>query len=225
MHISLLLFLAVPLRVIACEGECITNTTNAMCKRYESPVRCVVEQIGQQIINRLHLVPQPGSPPLSPDSLLSPLIDDYRKRRFAALESTIFPGFFHGKCQNPTTGVEPEGCPNPDCPVVCGTPGSICHFYDIFAQLAFNATQQTLVSCASPDSPSYRTLEENVSQHREQSEMGPRALRYTRSRNFVPVLRSILDQMPDVLVGCCGGSELPHCRWTTAMKAYILTFP
>ncbi|KZV75881.1 hypothetical protein PENSPDRAFT_680614 [Peniophora sp. CONT] len=44
---------------------------------------------------------------------------------------------FRGKYQQDDG--EPEGCPNPDCPVVCGIPGSLV---DIYSTLRFFASKR-----------------------------------------------------------------------------------
>ena len=58
------------------------------------------------------------------------------------METAIFPSYFHGKCQ--VNGVNPPGCPNPDCPVVCGTPGSLVHFFPTLRGIAYNQTRKRL---------------------------------------------------------------------------------
>ncbi|KAJ7126149.1 hypothetical protein C8R44DRAFT_702528 [Mycena epipterygia] len=235
--ISILAFLAIPLRVTACEGDCIVGTTNAMRNNYKAPVQCVVQTIGQEIIDRFGLVSQ-DSKTLSPDSLLAPVMKTYRNTSYSDLETNIFPGYFHGKCQD-VDGVDPDGCPNPDCPVVCGTPGSIVHFYSIFCEIAHNTTAQSLASSVSPPSASYRALEDRVAAQMPQPRLGgpgPQNLRYRRSTvfpgdkpsvspSFVPDLRNILDQIPIVLTDCCGGPGLPLCTWEKKMKALILSYP
>ncbi|KAF8190420.1 hypothetical protein K438DRAFT_1832043, partial [Mycena galopus ATCC 62051] len=105
--LSVSVFLAVPLLVGACEGDCITDTTAAMRTNYENPVHYVLEDIAQKIIDKL----LPGSTE-SPSALIQPLL---AARHIPRLLSR----------QVPTNGIDPKGCPNPDCPVVCGTPGSI----------------------------------------------------------------------------------------------------
>lgn len=78
------------------------------------------------------------------------------------MENAIFKSYFHGKCQDPTTGIDPTGCPNPDCPVVCGTPGSIVHFYSKFRSLAFEATVHLFDEITKPSSAAYHKFEEGV---------------------------------------------------------------
>ena len=55
---------------------------------------------------------------------LQPITQTYANRSYDGMEHAIFPSFFHGKCLD-SKGREPDGCPNPDCPIVCGTPGSL----------------------------------------------------------------------------------------------------
>ncbi|KAJ7104506.1 hypothetical protein B0H15DRAFT_810347 [Mycena belliarum] len=237
--ISILALLAAPLWVTACEDECPVGISHALVANYQRPVRCVVETIGREIINKFGLVAQ-GSTELSPDFLLAPIMNVYRNNCFHNINMTIFPGFFHGKCQ--VNGVDPAGCPNPDCPVVCGTPGSIVHYFDTFSELAYNATKDTLMAPISSDSPSYRALEKNVRGHLpHETGPGPQILRFRRSwllpgnkasvspipdhENFVSILRGILEQIPMVLGDCCGGPDLRLCRWETKMKALILSYP
>ncbi|KAJ7691769.1 hypothetical protein B0H17DRAFT_1010882 [Mycena rosella] len=238
--ISILALLATPLRVTACEDECPVGITNALVANYQRPVKCVTEKIGQKIINKLGLVAQ-DSTTLSPDSLLAPMMKAYRNTSYTDLNTNIFPGFFHGKCQ--VDGVDPVGCPNPDCPVVCGTPGSIVHFFSTFSQIGYNTTSDSLMSCVSPHSASYSALEKSVAAHLPKSEMGPgpQILRFRRSlvfandepsvssianrENFVSVLRSILEQIPMALEDCCGGLDRPLCLWERALKTLILSYP
>ena len=46
----------------------------------------------------------------------------------------------------------PKGCPNPDCPVVCGTPGSLVHFYPKLRYIVFNNTRHVLETLVNPKS-------------------------------------------------------------------------
>ncbi|KAJ7485544.1 hypothetical protein FB451DRAFT_1083002 [Mycena latifolia] len=241
MLLSLISILALfVVRATACEDECPVGITNALVANYQRPVKCVIETIGQEIIDTLGLVTQ-GSTKLSPDSLLAPIMKAYRNNSYSDLETNIFPRYFHGKCQ--VNGVDPKGCPNPDCPVVCGTPGSIVHFYSTFTQIAYNTTLDSLLSCVSPHSASYRAFEKGVAAHLGELETGPgpQILRFRRSllfadnepsvspianqENFVPILRGMLEQIPMALEDCCGGSDLPLCIWETKMKALILSYP
>ncbi|PIL23253.1 hypothetical protein GSI_14563 [Ganoderma sinense ZZ0214-1] len=89
---------------------------------------------------------------------LEPIQAAYRTQAYQNMETGIFPLHFHGKCLD-KNGQEPAGCPNPDCPVVCGTPGSMVHFYSLLRFIAFNQTYHLLESLAAPGSPSYNRVE------------------------------------------------------------------
>lgn len=76
------------------------------------------------------------------------------------METAIFPHYFHGKCAR--NGVDPPGCPNPDCPVVCGTPGSMVHFFPTLRFIAYNETRTRLEAAVAPGSDAYQQIEQNV---------------------------------------------------------------
>ncbi|KAF4618259.1 hypothetical protein D9613_011607 [Agrocybe pediades] len=101
--------------------------------------------------------------------------------------NTIFKTYFHGKCQNPTTGIDPPGCPNPDCPVVCGTSGSMVHFYSVFRYRAYNSTVNVWNEITNPKSATYQGVEKAIlaaagSRSRSNTNSG-RALRFMRFAN------------------------------------------
>jgi hypothetical protein len=154
------------------------------------------------------------------------------------MENAIFPSFFHGKCQR--NGVDPPGCPNPDCPVVCGTPGSLVHFYERLRYIAFNSTKTLLEEMTSPGSKPYQDVKRRVlaaSSSRpsaRRSRMYSRALsRYPPGDDLTPSKRSeiadrlaeIMKEIPTDLEKACDGPGLSKCSWETQMKAYILSFP
>ncbi|KAF9815474.1 hypothetical protein IEO21_04571 [Rhodonia placenta] len=151
-----LIFLAVPVTVFACEGECIVAITNVFLGNYTAPISAVMDSLAQQIS---HFMPSNSSPEIT-RAYLSPLIEAYNKQAYDSMERAIFPQFFHGKCQQ--NGVDPPGCPNPDCPVVCGTPGSMVHYYSTLREIAFNRTRDSLVALSAPDSPTYASIERAV---------------------------------------------------------------
>lgn len=81
------------------------------------------------------------------------------------METAIFPSYFHGKCQRfSKDGQDPPGCPNPDCPVVCGTPGSLVHFYSTLRLIAFNETRSLLEGFVKPGSHPYKQIEQLIKQ-------------------------------------------------------------
>ncbi|CCM03303.1 uncharacterized protein FIBRA_05431 [Fibroporia radiculosa] len=121
----------------------------------------------------------PGQPsPSTTHAYLTPIVDAYERIAYNGMETAIFPSYFHGKCQR--DGVNPPGCPNPDCPVVCGTPGSMVHFYPTLRYIAFNQTREALLSVSAPGSDAYQQVEKEVMkaarQHtRRSSRIYPRA--------------------------------------------------
>ncbi|PCH35067.1 hypothetical protein WOLCODRAFT_125366 [Wolfiporia cocos MD-104 SS10] len=150
------MLLTVPVTVKACEGECIVAITNAFLGNYSYPVDAVMHNMAQRFSDMLPSHPSPATT----FSYLAPLIDAYGKQAYGGMETAIFPSYFHGKCQR--DGVDPPGCPNPDCPVVCGTPGSMVHFYPKLRYIAFNQTRAMLEELARPGSPTYQQVEQNV---------------------------------------------------------------
>ncbi|KAE9408000.1 hypothetical protein BT96DRAFT_874188 [Gymnopus androsaceus JB14] len=137
-----------PLLAFACEGDCITNTTKEFIEKYKTPMDEVLNRTNRQINAKFQL----------PDSTncVAPLADDYNKTVYSILETAIFPNYFHGKCQQPDGKggfADPPGCPNPDCPVVCGTPGSLCHFYSTLISIVFKTHQGIYTNLTMPGAP------------------------------------------------------------------------
>jgi len=93
---------------------------------------------------------------------LRPIITTYNDNSYDGMRTAIFPSYFHGKCQR--NGVDPPGCPNPDCPVVCGTPGSLVHFYPMLRFIAYNRTRSALRRLCSPGNDAYERVERAVVQ-------------------------------------------------------------
>ncbi len=92
---------------------------------------------------------------------LKPILSAYHKQSYDDMETAIFPSYFHGKCLD-ENGNTPAGCPNPDCPVVCGTPGSMVHFYPKLRYIAHNQTSHLLEALATPGSHTYQQVEDAV---------------------------------------------------------------
>jgi len=166
-------------------------------------------------------------------SCLEPLLVAYNNQSYDRLETAIFPKYFHGKCQR--NGVDPVGCPDPDCPVVCGTPGSLVHFYSVLRSIAFNQTSKTLSSLATPGSGVYeqvaRKLQIAIDDRSNRPRSHPRALSLVRrdstgfSQDVSPTgLEEILEQIDPLLDKECGGTDYPRCSWETSMKAFILSY-
>jgi hypothetical protein len=145
------------------------------------------------------------------------------------MRTAIFPSYFHGKCQQ--NGVEPQGCPNPDCPVVCGTPGSLVHFFPTLRFIAFKSTRDTLQRLCSPGSDEYKKTENAVaraatttrksgSKQRRVSTFSDgvggelvhgvpsrKNFQYVRKReeDVGKAFKEIMRQVPDLLEQVCGG--------------------
>ncbi|VDC00193.1 unnamed protein product [Peniophora sp. CBMAI 1063] len=153
--LSASLFAALASTARACEGACIVGVTDVWLSNYTAVVQNVFDQTSKAIAERL--VPNHAG---DASSYLRPLAEQYNNASYDGMEKAIFPSYFHGKCQQ--DGVEPEGCPNPDCPVVCGTPGSLVHFYSTLRFIAFNQTRTLLQDIMSPGSPGYQQLEDAV---------------------------------------------------------------
>lgn len=93
-------------------------------------------------------------------SYLAPLLSTYDDVAYTGMETAIFPHYFHGKCAR--DGADPPGCPNPDCPVVCGTPGSMVHFFPTLRFIAYNETRARIEAAVAPGSDAYQQIEQNV---------------------------------------------------------------
>jgi len=166
------------------------------------------------------------------------------------METSIFPSYFHGKCQDPETGIEPAGCPNPSCPVVCGTPGSMVAHYDKLTDIAYKSTKNVWKKVINSKSRTYQKFEDAIvaaapptRERRLLKFMGSARsgdssyLGHVRSgdKKFLArttqederraKAREIVDEFPVLLKAACGGESLPDCRWEGRMKEYILTFP
>ena len=166
------------------------------------------------------------------------------------MENAIFKSYFHGKCEDSTTGIDPPGCPNPNCPVVCGTPGSIVHFYSKFCSLAFDAIVHLFDEIIKPSSAAYQKVEASVisatSSSSPSAENRQRKVRFMREADWVPKprigfykgkniekrasedirdkLQTILQQFSSKMKSICG-NELHSCSWEAEFKQYILSFP
>ncbi|KAH9947534.1 hypothetical protein B0H21DRAFT_691825 [Amylocystis lapponica] len=244
--LSFLLF-AVPATVSACEGECIVGITKAFVGNYSHPIQSVMEKLAEEISGMIT-----GRPSTATSMhYVSPLVEAYNQNPYDGMKTAIFPNYFHGKCQQ--DGIDPPGCPNPDCPVVCGTPGSLVHFYSTLRYIAFNESRAALEAIVSPDSSAYKRVEKAVmdasqAQSRRMSRIYPRvpakASQHTASRHIPPAestpsansgapsgIGSVTPSDGTILETVCGGnadeetSGLPDCSWEVAMKEYILSFP
>ncbi|KAJ7064927.1 hypothetical protein C8F01DRAFT_781041 [Mycena amicta] len=241
--VTCLLLLARPLRVAACEGNCIDQTTAAFQKHEDVPVHSVMNQIvriledspnvlndsqGTDIISAFDL-----NTGVTPQSLMKPAMAAYQNVAFTNLRQDIFPGLFHGKCQNKTTNIDPPGCPKPDCAVICGTPGSMVHFYDLLCAAVHNSTLKSISESFDQHSDSFQAILVAVlGLVNNQGAAERRDLRFRRFAAVAPsksevisVLRSKMNQSGEMLERACGGPGRPSCRWEKDMKPFILSFP
>ncbi|KAF8966584.1 hypothetical protein BDZ97DRAFT_2057316 [Flammula alnicola] len=229
--------------------ELYRGITNALLGNYSLPVELAMTNMASSIVSQL--IPNKNDP-ASPVAYLNPFLSEYNKRAYDSMENAVFKSCFHGKCQDPVTGIDPAGCPNPDCPVICGTPGSIVHFYPKFRYIAFNDTVNLMNDVMDPSSSAYQQVEEAVVAAAS-SKTRRRSLRFMRSDvsgkswrrpgqdldmaaerravNIKSELRTQLRQFRSLLNVVCGGTEtgktndLPNCSWEHAFKQFILTFP
>ncbi|TFK21345.1 hypothetical protein FA15DRAFT_598021 [Coprinopsis marcescibilis] len=221
----------------------MTRVTSVFNGNYSIPVHFLLSDLAERIDDEFF----PGLSPPPPVDYLAPLRSAYDTQKGAALRKAIFPSFFHGKCQDPATGINPAGCPNPDCPVVCGTPGSMVHFYSRLRFIAFNETWHLLHRIAKPDSGVFREVQQNIedaqtrysrAQRRDSNLVfGRRGLDWGVSNSrranggVKSTLEGIINGIRFSLERLCGGSGdgrtngLPYCSWENEMKEYILTFP
>ncbi|KAI0728506.1 hypothetical protein C8Q72DRAFT_779838 [Fomitopsis betulina] len=240
-----LLALMVPAAVFACEGECIVQITNAYVGNYTTPVDRVMQWLTEQVSEML-----PGTDIITTASYLAPILNTYDDVAYTGMETAIFPHYFHGKCVR--NGVDPPGCPNPDCPVVCGTPGSMVHFFPTLRFIAYNETRTRLEAAVAPGSDAYQQIEQNVlgaanthwrreslgrimprAPTKSKGKPGAKAKKYKSYKTDVKdKLQGILAQIGTMLGKAChdNGSgdstnNLAACSWEGAMKDYILTFP
>jgi len=242
-----ILLLASPVSVLACEGECIAGITSAWLRNYTSPLYSVFQLTAEQISQKLF--PHESHH----DSMLhlQPIISAYNSSSYDGMERAIFPSYFHGKCQR--NGVDPPGCPIPDCPVVCGTPGSLVHFFPTLRFIAFNYTRGALQQLCSPGHEAYTQAERSVVQTAAASyrrgderrwfeymisgaggELAPRKnfpSSWKREESVKKEFEAIMREVPKRLEQACGGdpsedvNALPGCSWEARMKAFIHTFP
>ncbi|KAF5389622.1 hypothetical protein D9757_004145 [Collybiopsis confluens] len=137
----------------ACEGPCIVNVTNGFISKYQTPIKSVLRMADQLLTAQF------------PENLncTSHLQHAYSKVVYNSLELAIFPSYFHGKCQQPTgtngSMIDPPGCPNPDCPVVCGTPGSMVHFYPDLRHINFQTHVDIFNNITERDSEGFKAVE------------------------------------------------------------------
>ena len=156
-------------------------------------------------------------------SYFTPVFHAYDKVSYDGLEHAIFPSYFHGKCLD-ANGTVPKGCPNPDCPVVCGTPGSMVHFFPKLTQIVFDETSKQVTNITSPGTKTYQRVKKMVLADAQKTRRRSAKLR-ARATTGEKRFRAIMKEFPTMILAACGGSELSQCRWETYMKKFILRYP
>ncbi|KAF8438178.1 hypothetical protein L210DRAFT_3482357 [Boletus edulis BED1] len=226
--VQFITLLVAPLAVLACEGECITGITKEYLKRYSPTIVDVFQNMADKI--DAQIIP-PENRRQDAISYFTPVIDAYNKVSYNSLEHAIFPSYFHGKCRD-ANGTVPAGCPNPDCPVVCGTPGSLVHFFPILTHIVFNQTSGQLTNMISPGTKVYQQVKKMVladarKTQRRALSRAPRSakIRAQGTTAAEKHFRTIMKDFPTMMLAACGGSNLAQCRWETYMKKFILQYP
>ncbi|KAF9652336.1 hypothetical protein BDM02DRAFT_2942688 [Thelephora ganbajun] len=145
--------------VLACEGECIVNVTKFILRSYSNPVYDVFQAIAGEI--EASIIP-PSSRTANRLDYITPLLSSYEGTSYSRMETAIFPSYFHGKCEDPMTGVAPAGCPNPSCRVVCGTPGSMVYHFPKLRRIAFDTVHTMLLENTREGSDTYNAVRRSV---------------------------------------------------------------
>ncbi|PPQ84902.1 hypothetical protein CVT25_004570 [Psilocybe cyanescens] len=230
--VALVLFHRSAISVYACEGDCVVGITNAFLGNYTRPLDLALVNLADSLVSN---VIQNRNSDVSPLSYLDPIVAEYNRRAYGYMETAIFKNYFHGRCQDPDTGIDPPGCPKPDCDVVCGTPGSMVHFYSKLRFLAFDANIDLFDEIVAPGSAAYKKVEKTVLAAVEAAHSGSnkrrKLLRFMRSpeeaiilgagrqSNFgnqaaekrdqqtISELRSLLGQFRLLLTVACGGGQ------------------
>ncbi|KAK0458904.1 uncharacterized protein EV420DRAFT_1334075 [Desarmillaria tabescens] len=183
MRLSLFFALsALPVIAFACEGECITGVTAGFVNDVRELLKTIFPDVVSQVYKALDIPSPDDSRCLA---LVNPMLAAFEKQALPSFQHAIFPSFFHGKCQ--VNGVDPDGCPNPDCPVVCGTPGSLIHFYPILLEIVYNSTMAVVQDITSPHSDAYQETQKTVFDTLPPHFSSPRMFRFSRS-TFYPAI-------------------------------------
>ncbi|KAK0192601.1 hypothetical protein F5146DRAFT_1040623 [Armillaria mellea] len=245
MRFSLLFTLsALPVIAFACEGECITGVTAGFVAEVLGFLRLeVLPGFVRELYTSMDVpCPSDDSQLLS---LVEPLLDAFGNEAPPCFQQNIFPGHFHGKCQ--VNGVDPPGCPNPDCAVVCGTPGSLIHFYDDLLDIVFNSTATVCQNMTSPHSNVYQAIEKNMLEAMSSHSSSRRMFRFARSTfyptmstapsatgfskrsrfpNFSQVFHRHMSKLPRAVRNACKTGKGGGSRCTFPdMKKKILSYP
>ncbi|KAG1846079.1 hypothetical protein DFJ58DRAFT_843600 [Suillus subalutaceus] len=128
-------------------------------------------------------------------------------------------------------GVNPPGGPNPDCPKVCGTPGSMVHFYPTLIKIVFDETTNLLANLTAPGTKPYNQITTNglwrtsTRGRRKRMENLSRIMPARSTHSIQQGLKKIMKELRGRPVETCGGSNLSFCSWEQPMKEFILQYP
>ncbi|KAG1823648.1 uncharacterized protein BJ212DRAFT_1533144 [Suillus subaureus] len=219
----MLSLLLAPVAVTACEGDCIVDITNEYLSRYQNVLLTTFQNLESRREN--------------PIVYFAPVLTAYNLTAYNSLEKAIFPGYFHGKCQD-ANGVNPPGCPNPDCPKVCGTPGSMVHFYPTLIKIVFDETTSLLANLTAPGSKPYNHIQQTIMADVDKGQkkrmenlsrimpLRSRAAIQGKSTHSIQQgLKKIMKELRPTMLETCGGSNLSFCSWEQPMKEFILQYP
>jgi len=209
--------------VFACEGECVVNVTRFVLHSYSNPVYDVFQAIAGEIEDSIIA---PSSRAVDRLDYITPLLSAYEGNSYPRMETAIFPSYFHGKCVEPTLGVTPAGCPNPSCPVVCGTPGSMAYHFPKLRRIAFDTVHSMLFEQTREGSDTYNAVQKAVKRFAStrtttnpktrsiprifwaRKDLDPLLPKFEylmkRADDIGAKLRSILESVPERLASACG---------------------
>ncbi|KAL0959673.1 hypothetical protein HGRIS_011372 [Hohenbuehelia grisea] len=143
---------------MACEGDCIRDITNAFLGNYTTPIKKIITEINHEILSN---IPLSASTERTDYYYVSPILEDFDLDAYKILVNSLFRENFHGKCLD-SNGVQPAGCPNPDCAIICGTPGSMVHFYPKVVQIVFDSLRDHLAGLVAPGTDTRKRMEKMI---------------------------------------------------------------
>ncbi|KAG2069540.1 hypothetical protein BDR04DRAFT_1021166 [Suillus decipiens] len=233
----MLFLLLAPVAVTACEGDCIVDITNEYLSRYENILLTALQNLESHLNSSFEQLVPAASRRENSIVYFAPVLKAYNLTAYNNLEKCIFPSYFHGKCQD-ANGVNPPGCPNPDCPKVCGTPGSMVHFYPTLVKIVFDGTTDLLANLTAPGSKIYNQIQQtimadvNKGQKKRMENLSrimplrSRAAIEARSTHSIQQgLKKIMKELRPTMLETCGGPNLSFCSWEQPMKEFILQYP
>jgi hypothetical protein len=159
---------------------------------------------------------------------ITPLLSSYEGNAYSRMETAIFSSYFHGKCEDPKTGTAPAGCPNPSCPVVCGTPGSMAYHFPKLRRIAFDTVHAMLLEHTREGCDTYNAVQRTVQRFTVTQASSNQTTRSIprifwarkdldlflpefesmyltkRADDFSARLKPILESVPDRLAKACG---------------------